>query len=290
MRRWMTLAALVCLTGCSVAMRAGGPPKVTASGRDAREIYAHGQLMIKRGAFEKAQIDFQELRNFHRDDPLYVKAQLALADIHFRRGELEEARYAYQEFAQYHPRHEAMDLVTWRIGHCIWKRAPKLAGRDQTPTLSAVRAWTGGNVGGGYNWEGFENRYPDSEYIEDVNKLVQRARDRLAGRELHVARFYETRSAYAAVSGRTEELLRLYGGSRHEERALGMLARSLHATGHTEAATAARAKLAELDEASRHLGRTDRFLAKPPGVPPEEEIFIRPYRMPGLGEAGAPPQ
>jgi outer membrane protein assembly factor BamD len=282
----MVLLGLLWTTGCSISAKSAGGQRVVSSGRDAREIYQHGQLMIRRGAFEKAQSDFQELRNFHRDDPLSVRAQLALADIHFRRGELEEARYAYQEFAQYYPRHEAMDLVTWRIGQCIWKRAPKLAGRDQTPTLSAVRAWTGGgSLGGGYNWTGFEQRYPESEYREDVDRLLARARNRLAGRELFVADFYEGRRAWAAVSGRADEILRLYPGSRYDERAMSMLARSLHAIGSVQEALAVRERLAESYPDSRHLKAVDKALAEEPGRPPEEEIFVRPYRMPGLGEA-----
>jgi len=33
------------------------------------------------------------------------------------------------------------------------------------------------------------------------------------------------------------------------------------------------------------LKPVDRRLAEPPGAPPEEEIFVRPYRVPGMDAA-----
>ena len=61
--------------------------------------------------------NFNRVRNYHRDDPISVKAQLAIADVHFKQRDFEQARFAYEEFATYHPRHENLDYVTFRIGH-----------------------------------------------------------------------------------------------------------------------------------------------------------------------------
>ncbi len=297
MIRTLLVAMMVSLSACSLAAKGPGVARVAASGRDAREVYAHGESMMQRGAWDKAQADFQELRNFHRDDPLSVLAKLALADIHYRKGEFAEAQSAYEEFARYHPRHEALDLVTYRMGLTIWRRAPKVAGRDQSPTVSAVRAWTPARtsrdpglvlqssnpLATNFDWTAFEARFPESEYIEKVEKLRDRARNRLAARDLFTARFYAKRKAWAAVKGRAEDLVRLFPGSRHGEEGLALLARALHSIGESDDAILARDKLAEEYPGSRYLGTVDRSLAKPAGSPPEEEIFVRPYRMPGLG-------
>lgn len=244
---------------------------IVASGREPGEIYDHALTMMTRGLFDKALTDFQELRTFHRDDPLSVKAQLGIADLQFKKGEYEEARYAYEEFATYHPRHPDADYVTWRIGQCIWKRAPHVAGRDQSTTRAAVNTWSG-----------FEQRYPDSEHLADVQRLLQRGLDRLAVKELFVARFYAKRDAWAAVEGRSSGLLWRYPTSVHPEEALALLAISYQEIGQPDEAQKARARLAEAHPESRLLTGVDRRLALPPGIPPEEQIFVRPYRFPGL--------
>jgi outer membrane protein assembly factor BamD len=273
------IAGFAGVSGCGGVRigAAGVAPKVLASGREPREIYEHGQRMLERRAYDKAISDFQELRNFHRDDPLSVKAQLALAEVRFLKGELEEARYAFEEFAQYHPRHPDLDLVTYRIGQCIWRRAPKLAGRDQTTTRSAVNTW----------W-GFDNRFPDSEYAADVGDLLQRGLDRLAAKELWIARFYRRRSAWTAVDGRVRELVRRYADSNHVEGALALLAESLHHRGLAADAADVRQRVAEqFGEDALSLRWIDRALASPLQPEPEEATFKRPYRLSGVPQPGA---
>lgn len=273
------LIALACL-GSACTPKSSSAIQVLSSGRSPREIYEHGYKMMKQGLYDKATADFQELRNFHRDDPLSVQAQLALAQVHIEKHEYQEARYAFEEFATYHPRHEAMDMVTYMIGFCVWKEAPKVAGRDQTTTRSAVNQWSG-----------FATRFPDSEYVDEVAKYSQRGIDRLAAKELFVARFYaRRRNAWAAVEGRTADLLQRYPDSKHAEEALALLARSYHAVGRVPEAETARDRLAETYPDSAYLHRVDRELARPPGTPPEDEIFVRPYRIPGLGMGAATAQ
>jgi outer membrane protein assembly factor BamD len=117
-----TVGLWVAPTEALAAPQRPAQPGSVASGRTPQEIYDHAMKMLKRGLYDKAEIDFQELRNFHRDDPLSVRARLGVGDMHFQQGEYEEARFAYEEFASYHPRHPDMDYVTYRIGLCHWKR------------------------------------------------------------------------------------------------------------------------------------------------------------------------
>jgi outer membrane protein assembly factor BamD len=273
------LFLLLLLQACAgLQKKPTGPLHVASSGRPPQEIWEHAGLMVKRGLYEKAMVDYQELRNHHRDDPLSVQAQLGIADMQYEKGEYNEARYAYEEFSTYHPRHPLMDYVTWRIGECIWKQAPRVAGRDQTTTRSAVNTWTG-----------FDRRYPDSEYKDKVATLLARGTDRLAAKELYIARFYENREAWNAVEGRARGLLWRYPDSTHAAEAKALLAIAWHSVGRADEARSMRERLATEHPESILLGKVDRALAKAPGTPPEEEIFLRPYRIPGL-DASAQPQ
>lgn len=250
--------------------RSGDPPEV---------LFTRAELMIKRGAFDRAILVLNELRNFHRDDPLSVDAQLLLADVRFKKGDLEEARYAYEEFATYHPRHPAMDHVSYHIGLCIWKRAPRLAGRDQARVRSAVNAWTG-----------FSDRFPDSIYRPEVESRLEKGRNRLAASEIHVARFYAKRDGWAAVRGRATYLLRRWPRSRYSEEALAWLATSSHRIGRVDDAQQAQQRLLESFPDTAWANRVAAVLSEPPGSPPEEERFVRPYRMSGFNPSQMPPQ
>ncbi len=238
--------------------------------QSAGELYEQGLRQMRRGYHQKALESFQRVRNYHRDDPVSVKAQLAIADLHFKKGDFEQARFGYEEFAAYHPRHENLDYVTYRIGMSIYRRAPKAAGRDQTATRGAVNVWTS-----------FDTRFPGSAHAEDVDRLLTRSRSRLAAKEMAVADFYVRRKAWGAVRGRTEYLVRRYPDAPQVPEALSLLGSSLHAWGETEVALEVREQLSNADADSRWLVRLDRQLAKPPGVRPDEKIFIRPYRIRG---------
>lgn len=268
-RAVLLLAALLVVQDASAADR--------FSKRTPTEIYEHGLRMMRRGYYTKALEDFNRVRNYHRDDPVSVKAQLAIADVYFKKGDFEQARFAYEEFATYHPRHENLDYVTWRIGLSIYKRAPQLAGRDQSSTRGAVNVWSG-----------FDTRFPGSAHVDEVDKLLGRARNRLAAKELFIARFYRDRKAWGAVEGRTELLVRRFPDSQHVPDALRLLGMARHAWGDVEGAKEVRERLAADQPDSAALARLDRYLERPPGERPKEEVFIRPYRVRGLAAPQQP--
>ena len=234
------------------------------------EMVALGRKQLKRGSYTKALTTLQRVRNYYRDDPASIEAQLVIADLYYKKRDFEQARYAYQEFRDLHPNHPKLDYVTWRIGLSVYKRASKLAGRDQGATRTAVNAWSG-----------FDKRYPESEYREDVARLLAKGRARLANKELYVARFYLRRGAYPSVEGRAKGLVDRYPDTAAAPEAYALLGIALHQIGQPEQAQAVRAKLVERDPTSKELPRLDRVLAKPPGQPPEETVFVRPYRTRG---------
>jgi outer membrane protein assembly factor BamD len=281
---WAVVAALSC--GTALAKDdSSGEKSHRKQDRTALEIYESGLRHMRQGAHTRALEDFNRVRNYFRDDPLSVKAQLAIADVYFKKGDLEQARFAYEEFASYHPRHPDLDYVTWRTGLSIYKQASKFAGRDQTATRSAVNAWTS-----------FDTRFPDSQYLPDVARLLQKSRDRLAAKELYIAKFYADRKKWVASRGRTEKLVERYPDSRHVSDALGLQGVSAHRLGDVAAAEKVRAELAARPDAGHALARLDRELGRPAGTPPVDEIFFRPYRIrggsspgPAAAGAGGPP-
>lgn len=268
LRHWLLLILLV--VGSAPAHAADLSPQ---------ERYELGLKYMKRGYYTRALEEFNRVRNYHRDDPASVLAELAIADMYFKKGDFEQARLAYEDFARLHPRHKEMDYVVYKTGLSVYRRAPKFAGRDQTATQHAVNTWTG-----------FQTRFPDSEHLSEVERLLGKARERLATKEWVIARFYARRDAWRSVKMRTTTLLKKFPDSRRVPDALALRGEALHAWGDVKEAEMMLAILQEDHPDASATVHLERILATEPGEPPDEQIFVRPYRvssgianMPGAG-------
>lgn len=197
-----------------------------------QEQYELGMRYMKRGYYVKALEEFTKIRTQHPDDPYADEAAIAIADLHFKKAEWDQARVAYEEFLRLHPRHERVHYVVYRLGLTAFKKAPRIAARDQTWTRQAVNTWTG-----------FEARYAGSEYVDEVNQSLAEARDRLAHKEFIIGEFYFKRRAYVGALGRLEGMLRLYPGCSDTADALAMIAVARFKTGDEAAAREALGRL-----------------------------------------------
>ncbi|HND33514.1 MAG TPA: outer membrane protein assembly factor BamD, partial [Myxococcota bacterium] len=94
-------------------------------------------------------------------------------------------------------------------------------------------------------WSSFSARFPESEHKPEVEKLLKKARDRLAKKEMVIAAFYEQRKAPLAVQGRILGMLQRYPDSPDVPRALVMLGLSYMQTNQPDMAQAVLKRLEE---------------------------------------------
>jgi outer membrane protein assembly factor BamD len=256
-----------------IALFFGGfqPSISIAETRDesASALYEKGLRAMRRGYYTKALEHFNRVRNYHRDDPVSMQAELAIADLYFKQSDYEAARYAYEDFARLHPRHKDLDYVNFQVGNCHYERAPGWAGRDQRATKQAVKVWSG-----------FAARHVTSTYRPEVEEKLAISRNRLAAKELKIARFYAARDGWLATQKRIERMLVMYPDSIHTADSLSLLGEAYHKNGNPEQALLIRAHLSESFPDAGQLQALDRLLAEPPGVETMEEVFVRPYSYP----------
>ena len=82
----------------------------------AEDAYSLGLRYLKRGYYQKALEQFQRVRTYFRDDPYALKAELAIADLHFKKNEWDSARLAYEDFMRAHPRYKDLrSIIVTRI-------------------------------------------------------------------------------------------------------------------------------------------------------------------------------
>ena len=281
MPRWARIAAVLLAPLLTLVLVLTPAPALAADKKELTpaQRYELGLRQMRRGYYTKALENFNRIRNYYRDDPISMKAELAIADVYFKKRDFEQSRLAYEDFSRLHPRHDDLDYVTFRIGMCLYQRAPKLAGRDQTATRQAVNVWAG-----------FEARFPESSLYPEVSKLLGKGRNRLANREFFIAKYYAGEDAWLAVRRRLNSVLDRYPTTDKSDQVLTLLAQSYHRWGMIEEAKATRERLAaQYPDGNRRIARVDRILSRVPGTPPDEETFIRPYRMPGMGAAPGGP-
>ena len=189
------------------------PAQAAATRLTAQQTYDLGQRFAKRGVYTKAIEQFNRVRTYFRDDPYALKAELAIAELHYKKSEWDQARLAYEDFLRAHPRYTELDLVVYRLGMTLYHKAPRVSAKDQSWTRQAVNTWTG-----------FDVRFPGSAHATDVLRFHDKAVNRLGHKEILIARFYDRREAGPAVEGRTTRFLDRYTGSPDRPEALTLLA------------------------------------------------------------------
>lgn len=245
--RVLLLALAVAVAGVHSAAAVAAPKPLSAE-----EVYSLGLKFLRNKAYTKALEQFQRVRTFYRDDPYSLKAELAIADIHYQKTEWIEARLGYEDFMRAHPRYPELDLVIYRLGLVIYKNAPTVPDRDQSETRRTVSTWAG-----------FSARFPESQHRTEVEKLLGKAQDRLARKELRIAEFYARRESWPAVVGRIEPMMRTWPDNSVRGASLVLYGKALHQLGNDDAARAVLESLRAAPADARRAGQLERELARP---------------------------
>ena len=87
------------------------PAAAAGSRLTAQQTYELGERFARRGVTNKALEQFNRVRTYFRDDPYALKAELAIAELHYKKQEWDAARLAYEDFLRAHPRYVDLDIV-----------------------------------------------------------------------------------------------------------------------------------------------------------------------------------
>ena len=92
------------------------PRKTKENTYTAQELFDLAHENLDRNQHTKALDNFTMLRNYFRDDPLSIEAELGIAEVYKDRGDYDLARFAFDDFRKLHPRHPKSDYVDFQIG------------------------------------------------------------------------------------------------------------------------------------------------------------------------------
>jgi outer membrane protein assembly factor BamD len=224
------IRTLLLLTACLLVAPAaeGRPRKETPE-----KLYEAGVRQMKRGYYDEAIISFDKVRNHFPLNPFSVLAELRVADCLYEKADFISAVDAYQQFVRLHPRHDELDYAHMRIGRSYFKQANRIPAKDQTYTELTLHALIA-----------FAERFPESDYLDEVEDIRGKCLNRLARAETQVGDYYYWRGVqqrkpevrdveFAAASRRYLGVIEDFDTCDVKRRALYRYGMSLHYLGRS---------------------------------------------------------
>ena len=222
----LALGALA--AGCGGAQQGGA----LSYGESARRDYQRAFEAFEDHDCLTASPLFQAVARDYPYSRYAALAELRRADCELDQQHYTEAIRQYRAFIRQRPTHAEVDYANYQVAVCYHRQIPQdfflsppREERDQAPTRSALRVV-----------RRFLHDFPESEHVEDAQRVERDVLALLARHELYVASFYLGRDRPQAAVMRIETLLANYSGSGVEPEAMLLLGRVyLHMRDRTQA-------------------------------------------------------
>lgn len=159
--------------------------------------------------YEIAIQKYSDVKNKFPYSSYATLAELAVADVQYKRESYPEAQIAYQNFRDLHPKHPKIDYVIFRTGMSYYLQLPETIDRDLSLATDAI-----------YSFNELIKTFPNSEFFREAKEKREQAYVMLAEKELYIADFYYKHSKYDSALLRYESAYKKYSGFGLDPRAL----------------------------------------------------------------------
>ena len=236
------------VAGCSSA-----PPVDKTVGMSPNKIYAEAKEELSTGAYDKAIPLLEKLEGRAAGTPLAQQAQLDKAYAQYKNQEPAQALATLERFIRLHPASPALDYALYLKGVINFNddlglfssiTRQDLSERDQKAAKESFEAF-----------KELVNRFPESRYTPDAQLRMNYIVNSLAQYEVHVARYYYSRSAYLAAINRAQIAVTDYQGAPAVEEALYVMVQSYDALNMPQLRDDARRVLEKNYPQSEYLSR-----------------------------------
>lgn len=214
-----------------LAACAGTPDDADVAERPVEELYTEAQDLLDAGNARAAAKAFEEVDRQHPYSQWATRAQMLTAYSYYAANEYDDAVTAAQRFIELHPGNKDVPYAYYLVGMSHYERISDI-GRDQEMTRKAQESF--GEL---------IRRFPDSDYARDAKLKVDLAADHLAGKEMEIGRYYQTRRQWLAAVNRFRTVVEKHQTTTHVPEALHRLVESYLALGLNEEAQSSAAVL-----------------------------------------------
>ena len=250
----LSFGAIAALATAGCARRGGGRADTPYVARDVGTLYSTARARLDQHRYKEAAQLFDEVERQHPYSVWARRAQLMGAFSYYLDRDYSNAIQSSQRFLAVHPGNRDAPYAFYLIALSYYEQISDVT-RDQKITQQALDAL--GEL---------SRRYPNTRYAADARLKMDLVRDHLAGKEMEVGRFYESRGQWLAASMRFRVVVDEYQTTTHAPEALMRLTEAYLALGVREEARKAAAVLGANYPGTEWYERADKLVQENPPV------------------------
>ncbi|MEQ8579820.1 MAG: outer membrane protein assembly factor BamD [Balneola sp.] len=177
-------------------------------GDSVEEAYQKGITNFEEGNYSDAAEIFETVTRIGRGSEYAQQAQYYLAESYFNQERYILAESEYLRFITFYPRDPKREEVDFKKAISIYEQSPRYR-LDQTATRRAID-----------EFQLFNSRYPNSEYVTQSADKINELREKLARKYFESAQFYSRTDQYKAATIYYDLVIDRYPESKWAEAAL----------------------------------------------------------------------
>ena len=185
------------------------------------EQYKMAVKMYETQKYSKALRLFEKVTPSYRGKPQMERIQFMISQSNFNEKNYTEAGYYFNRFTRNYPKSSKREEAAFLSALSYYKAAPSFS-LDPTDTNKALESF-----------QGFIDRYPDSDKLDEANKYYAELRNKLEKKAFEIAKTYYKTAAYDSRNYRAaivafDNLLSDYLGTKYKEEALYFRLKAAH--------------------------------------------------------------
>lgn len=155
---------------------------------EAEVLYKEAKELMEAERFILATEKLNQIKTQHPYSFYATPAELMQADILFEQENFVESAAAFLLFRDFHPRHEKIPYVVFKIAESYYKQIPDTIDRDLEPALESIKYY-----------EEVLQKYRESSYSKDAEKRISKAKKMLREKDQYIADFYFKTEEFSAA-------------------------------------------------------------------------------------------
>ena len=196
-----SILSVMLLFSCSEYHKILNNDDLTAKYKAAEHYYNTGE-------HRRANRLFEQLVPAYRGKPQAERLVFFFADSYFNTKNYHLAAYQFENFIKSYPKSQKIEEVSFLAAKSYYMISPNYS-LDQADTFKGLE-----------KLQIFINNYPDSEYLEESNKLISELQNKIEKKEFEIAKQYYTIYDYKAAITSLDNFIGEFVGTKFREEAL----------------------------------------------------------------------
>ena len=194
MRKYFILVFLLFVFGCSDTKL----ETPETEGEKLQILYSNAMELVRDKDFVDAAILFEDIERQYPYSKWSNQAQLMTAFCYYKSQMYDDSLDALERFIALYPGSKKISYAYYLRALNYFEQIRDVE-RDQSMTAKSKQAFNE-----------VINKYPESEFTEDAYAKIDIINDRLAAKEIEIARFYQFNSQWIAAINRYNGILEQY--------------------------------------------------------------------------------